>query len=365
MSGAPGKSRKDRARAIEGFAAELRALRASAGTPSFREMAGRSRAISHTTLHEAAQGNRLPSWATTVEFVKTCGADPEAYRERWEAANRLVRTAGAAGQQPLTAPAPAERGEAGPAGQEPAPTGVAAALDPGDPRAGDQGTHDQEAPDPHAQDRDGPRQSGEIVRISGPAVPYVVEHGPAQRFARSRRRYVALGALAAAIAAAAVIGDSLLPDATGNTAARRPVSSAGPVITSSDCPVKQQNPPQSAPAHEGDRAVFVADVTLPDCTRVRRGAKAEKVWRFKNTGAVAWRGYSLHRIDLPQRRDQCQTIVDVPVPDTPPGGVVDIRTQVTAPPGPAFCFVRFKMLDGNGEVAFPGNRPVNFQLIVG
>jgi hypothetical protein len=78
--------------AIEDFAASLRKLRDEAGNPSFRDMSGRSKAISHTTLHEAAKGNRLPSWETTVEFVKACGGDPAAYRERWENANRAVRS---------------------------------------------------------------------------------------------------------------------------------------------------------------------------------------------------------------------------------------------------------------------------------
>src|SRR3954470_14901523 len=81
-----------RADTIDDFAAALRELRKSVGNPPFREMSGRSGAISHTTLHEATKGNRLPSWETTVEFVKACGADPAAYRERWEAANRAVRS---------------------------------------------------------------------------------------------------------------------------------------------------------------------------------------------------------------------------------------------------------------------------------
>ena len=83
---------KARAEAIEGFARVLRELRESVGNPAFREMSGRSRAISHTTLHEAAQGNRLPSWATTVEFVKACSADPAEYREQWQQANTVVKS---------------------------------------------------------------------------------------------------------------------------------------------------------------------------------------------------------------------------------------------------------------------------------
>jgi hypothetical protein len=34
------------------------------------------------------------------------------------------------------------------------------------------------------------------------------------------------------------------------------------------------------------------------------------------------------------------------------------------PSTPGFCFVRFKLVDAKGKVAFPGSRPVNFQLIV-
>ena len=87
--------RRARAEAIEDFAEVLRELRNSVGNPPFREMSGRSGAISHTTLHEATKGNRLPSWETTVEFVKACGVDPAMYRERWERANLAVRSASA------------------------------------------------------------------------------------------------------------------------------------------------------------------------------------------------------------------------------------------------------------------------------
>ncbi len=103
---------------------------------------------------------------------------------------------------------------------------------------------------------------------------------------------------------------------------------------------------------------------MPDCTHVARATTVTKVWRLKNAGAVPWVGYSLRRIDLPQRRDQCQTITDVAVPTTRPGQLVDITVQVATPPANGFCFVRFKMVDADGQVAFPGSRPVNFQVVV-
>lgn len=75
-------------------------------------------------------------------------------------------------------------------------------------------------------------------------------------------------------------------------------------------------------------------------------------------------GRSLDRVDLPQDRNQCQTITDVPIGRTEPGGLVDVRVEVTVPTRSGFCFVRFKMVDAAGPVALPGSRPVNFQLVI-
>ena len=137
-----------------------------------------------------------------------------------------------------------------------------------------------------------------------------------------------------------------------------------PALSPADCPVQASNPPPAPPAHPADAAAFIADITLPDCTRVGAGRTVTKIWRIKNAGKVPWRGYSLHRLDVPQAADQCQTISDVPIQDTPPGKMVDIRTDITAPRKPGLCYVRFKMVDAAGKVAFPGSRPVNFQIIV-
>jgi hypothetical protein len=75
-------------------------------------------------------------------------------------------------------------------------------------------------------------------------------------------------------------------------------------------------------------------------------------------------GVLIAPLDLPQQRNQCQTISDIPIDDTAPGTLVDIRTDVTAPKNPGFCFVRFKMVDASGHVVFPGSRPVNLQVII-
>ena len=276
-----------RAEAIEQFAEALRELRVSAGSPSFRTMSGRSHAISHTTLHDAVLGHRLPSWPTTAEFVKACGGDPADFRERWNRSQRAVQSAASSEVTDAVPPAPAHR----------------------------------------------------------------------------RRRI----ALIAALAGALVVAVSVTGFAMSRSDGRRPLPSSaatGHALTAADCPVRQTNPSPATPAHPGDASAFITDLTLPDCTHVARGSTVVKVWRFKNVGTVPWRGYALHRIDMPEQLDQCQTIVDVPIDDTQPGEVVDIRVTVTAPNHPGFCFVRFKMQDASGELAFPGSRPVNFQIIV-
>jgi hypothetical protein len=289
-----------RAEAVEGFAAALAELRESVGTPSFRVMAGRSKVISHTTLHEAVKGYRLPSWGTTAEFVKACGADPADYRERWEAANRAC------------SPAPAD--SATPRADDGArPATSTAAREPAPPR-------------------------------------------PEARRQRGRARYLVLGAGAVGVLAAGGVAWAL-------AGRDEPAPVQPPGFVAADCPVQQSNPPSAPPAHEGDSAKFIADVTIPDCDHARRGATVRKVWRFKNAGTRPWVGYTLQRLD-PQGRDTCQTISDLTVPDTRPGRLVDVTAEVTLPNRPGFCFVRFKMMDGDGKVAFPGGRPVNFQLVV-
>ncbi|AQZ68245.1 unnamed protein product [[Actinomadura] parvosata subsp. kistnae] len=254
-------------------------------------MSGRSGAISHTTLHEATKGNRLPSWETTVEFVKACGADPAAYRERWESANQAVRSPGTAPSEPP-------------------------------PPARDQGRRLRPA-----------YLAAVAVVLVGAAVLTVVA--------------VNRGARPAAQSVAATSSPSLV------------------AFSPAECPVPATNPPWAAPLHEGDKAEFVEDVTLPDCTRVGAGETVTKVWRLRNAGTVPWKGYSLRRLDVTQQNHHCQTISDVPIADTQPGETVDIRTEVTTPRKPGLCYVRFKMVDATGAIVFPGNRPINFQLIVG
>ncbi|MFL6125130.1 helix-turn-helix domain-containing protein [Actinophytocola sp.] len=64
------------------FAADLRRLREKAGRPPYRELA-RQAHYSSTTLADAAGGQRLPTLAVTLAFVRACGGDPDDWEQRW------------------------------------------------------------------------------------------------------------------------------------------------------------------------------------------------------------------------------------------------------------------------------------------
>lgn len=68
--------------ALTAFAADLRALRAKAGSPPYRKLA-RLAHYSSTTLADAAGGKRLPSLAVTLAYVQACAADAQEWEARW------------------------------------------------------------------------------------------------------------------------------------------------------------------------------------------------------------------------------------------------------------------------------------------
>src|SRR5689334_25241009 len=67
---------------VEQFAFDLRRLREKAGSPGYREL-GKLSHYSASTLADAARGQRLPSLAVTLAFVRACGGDEETWEQRW------------------------------------------------------------------------------------------------------------------------------------------------------------------------------------------------------------------------------------------------------------------------------------------
>lgn len=65
------------------FAADLRALRLQAGSPTYRVLAQQTH-YSATTLSEAAGGRRLPTLPVLLAYVRACGGDGDAWQARWQ-----------------------------------------------------------------------------------------------------------------------------------------------------------------------------------------------------------------------------------------------------------------------------------------
>ncbi|MGW5558137.1 NBR1-Ig-like domain-containing protein [Micromonospora sp. NPDC003944] len=114
----------------------------------------------------------------------------------------------------------------------------------------------------------------------------------------------------------------------------------------------------------GDSSKFVADVTIPDGTRVRVNSQFVKVWALKNVGKVAWHNRFLARTNPTADADGCQVPDRVAIGDTPPDEQVMISVEVTAPSRPGKCWVSWKMVDENGQEYFPTRRPVYFMVTV-
>jgi len=70
---------------VQRFAYELRQLRREAGGITYRAMAERVD-FSAATLSESAAGERLPSLAVVLAYVRACGADPGEWELRWQRA---------------------------------------------------------------------------------------------------------------------------------------------------------------------------------------------------------------------------------------------------------------------------------------
>ncbi|MGW3117857.1 nSTAND1 domain-containing NTPase [Streptomyces sp. NPDC001107] len=88
---------------VQRLAHQLRELRRTAGSPSYRAMA-LTAGFSATTLSQAAAGERLPSLAVVRGYACACGADPAQWEAHWRAAE--AEAAGTAREEDVEVPPP-------------------------------------------------------------------------------------------------------------------------------------------------------------------------------------------------------------------------------------------------------------------
>jgi WD40 repeat protein/transcriptional regulator with XRE-family HTH domain len=88
---------------VQRFAYALRQLRREAGGITYRAMAERVD-FSAATLSESAAGERLPSLAVVLAYVRACGADPGEWERRWREASEEEAGRPAEDKEGITAP---------------------------------------------------------------------------------------------------------------------------------------------------------------------------------------------------------------------------------------------------------------------
>ena len=118
-------------------------------------------------------------------------------------------------------------------------------------------------------------------------------------------------------------------------------------------PEPEPTPPEPEPEPEPEpqpppvpNAQFVADVTIPDDTRLQADSTFVKTWRMKNTGNVAWRdGYQLVFVDGTAMTNQ----VERPLPITLPGQDADISIEFTVPAQPGVYFSDWRLQDDRDQ----------------
>jgi hypothetical protein len=117
-----------------------------------------------------------------------------------------------------------------------------------------------------------------------------------------------------------------------------------PVIVSEEQPAEE---PTQATDQESCNAVkFIADITLPDGTKLLPNASFEKVWRLKNTGSCTWnKKYDLVFVDGVALQATRQVSLPTKVK---PGEVVDLQVAMVSPnfPGEYYGFWMLRSTDG-------------------
>lgn len=112
-------------------------------------------------------------------------------------------------------------------------------------------------------------------------------------------------------------------------------------------PQATNTPTSAAAGPGGDKAIFVADVTIPDGTVLAPKAAFTKTWKLQNSGTTTWTtSYTLEFIS----GEQMGGVVSVPVPQSvAPGAQIDISVNMVAPSNPGNYQSYWKMKNTSGQ----------------
>jgi hypothetical protein len=106
-------------------------------------------------------------------------------------------------------------------------------------------------------------------------------------------------------------------------------------------------PTQSPPGPNGDRAVFVADVTIPDGTVLAPKAAFTKTWKLQNAGTTTWTtSYSLEFVS----GEQMGTVTSVNLSQSvSPGAQINVSVDMVAPASSGSYQSYWKLKNASGQ----------------
>jgi hypothetical protein len=102
------------------------------------------------------------------------------------------------------------------------------------------------------------------------------------------------------------------------------------------------------PGASGDRAIFVADVTIPDGSVIAPGATFKKTWKLQNAGSSTWTtSYSFAYLS----GEKMGTITSVPLTQSvAPGAQIEISVDMVAPTNAGSYQSYWKMKNASGQL---------------
>lgn len=121
--------------------------------------------------------------------------------------------------------------------------------------------------------------------------------------------------------------------------------------------------PKMVRAVPGDASEFVDD-TIPHGTVMQPGEIFDKGWRVRNSGVVPWLGRQLERQGPLTGPGLITSPRHLPVPDTGPGEIAEVRAELKAPTYDCSSIAYFKMVDGDGALCFPESYQLGLDVLV-
>lgn len=112
------------------------------------------------------------------------------------------------------------------------------------------------------------------------------------------------------------------------------------------------------PIEKGDRSSFGSDITIPDGAKVVVNSRFTKTWEIRNIGSIIWKHRYLQRQGPYSGPGRLKSALRVRIPYTEPGQSCRVSVRLTAPPLPGSCYAEWKMVDHEGRVLLPNQKPV-------